>query len=58
MQTANTRNPEVSRVMREGKVLFAVTPAHCTAKGMQQLDLRGGLIARFKMRFRTLMRNQ
>ena len=55
---SNTRNPEVSRVMREGKVLFAVTPAHCTAKGMQQLDLRGGLIARFKMRFRTLMRNQ
>ena len=44
--------------MREGKVLFAVTPAHCTAKGMQQLDLRGGLIARFKMRFRPLMRNQ
>jgi hypothetical protein len=55
---SNTRNPEVSRIMREGKVLFAVTPAHCTAKGMQQLDLRGGLIARFKLRFRTLMRKQ
>jgi hypothetical protein len=55
---SNTRSPEVSRVVREGKVLFAVTPAHCTAKGMQQLDLRGGLIARFKLRFRNLMRKQ
>ena len=52
---SNTSQPEVSRVMRDGQCLFAVTPAHCTAKGLQQLDLKNGLISRFKTSFRRLL---
>ena len=53
---SNTKQEELSRMMQVAQSLFAITPAHCTAKGLQQLDLPGGLIVRFKRAFRRLIR--
>ena len=53
---SNTEQLEIIELMREAEALFGVTPAHCTAKGLQQLDLPNGLISRFKKFFRKYMR--
>ena len=45
---SNTEQLEIIELMKKAEALFAVTPAHCTAKGLQQLDLPKGLIPRFK----------
>lgn len=52
---SNTRQLAVCKIMRDAKSVLAITPAHCTAKGMQQMDLKKGLISRFKKAFRRLM---
>ena len=53
---SNTEQLEIIELMRKAEALFGVTPAHCTAKGLQQLDLPNGLISRFKKFFRKYMR--
>ena len=43
---------------REANCFFYLIPAHTSAKGLAQLDLRKGLIMRFKKSFRRLLRKQ
>ena len=52
---SNMKQEALVELMRENEVLFAVTPAHTTAKGLQQLDLKRGLISRVKKAFRRIM---
>ena len=44
--------------MFEKNVLFAIPPAHCTAKGAAQLDLKKGFFSRVKKVFRRLLLQQ
>ena len=55
---SNSEQVELSELTHSAKCFFYIIPAHTSAKGLAQLDLRNGLIMRFKKAFRRLMRKQ
>ena len=55
---SNTGQEAICSETRAANWLLACPPAHCTANGTAQLDLKGGLISRVKQNFRRLMVKQ
>ena len=55
---SNSEQIELSDSAQKANCLYYIIPAHTSARGLAQLDLRNGMIQRFKRAFRQLIRKQ